>query len=73
MPYFFDLISFRDNTDTFMPHVQGLPYRYNDLFEKQGRYLLTVMVSGDAVKPARLAIRVDCHGNRKAIIARARA
>lgn len=64
IPYFVDLISFRDGTDVFMPHVRGLPFRYNDLFSTRGRYRFTVRVSGDGVKPARARIVVDWAGDR---------
>jgi len=69
VPYFFDLVSFRDGTDVFMPHVEGLPFRYQDIFGKRGTYHFDVIVAGDGVKPAKMRVRIAWDGNRKAIAA----
>jgi hypothetical protein len=69
VPYFVDVVSFRDDTNIFMPHVHGLPFRYSSIFENQGTYLLTIVVSGDGVKPSKTTIRVEWRGDRKALVA----
>lgn len=67
VPYFVDIASFRDGTDVFMPHVKSLPLRYHPIFAAQGQYLLTIVVSGDGVKPGTVKVRIDWRGDRKAI------
>jgi hypothetical protein len=67
VPYFFDLVSFRDGTDVFMPHVEGLPFRYHDIFQARGTYCFDVIVAGDGVKPAKMRVRIVWEGNRKAL------
>jgi len=69
VPYFFDLVSFRDGTDVFVPHVQGLPFRYQDIFRTRGTYHFDVIVAGDGVKPAKMRVRIAWGGDRQALAA----
>jgi hypothetical protein len=58
VPFFVDIFSTRSSSPAFKPQVELIPMRYNELFSTAGVYRLTVLVSGDGVKPARMYLEL---------------
>jgi hypothetical protein len=56
IPQFIDLISSREGEGEITPMLAAHPFRYADLFFATTRYRLTILVSGDGVKPAYLQL-----------------
>ncbi len=56
VPFFVDILSTRPTSLAFKPHVELIPMRYEQLFLTSGTYRLTVLISGDGVKPARIRL-----------------
>jgi hypothetical protein len=58
VPFFVDIFSTRSSSPAFKPQVELIPMRYNELFSTACVYRLTVLVSGDGVKPARMYLEL---------------
>jgi hypothetical protein len=56
VPHFIDIFSTRENAASFHPAIVLTPYRIQPLLTTPGTCRFTVLVTGDSLKPARLAI-----------------
>jgi hypothetical protein len=62
IPQYIDVISTRETSHTIHLHTHLLPFRYEDLFFTTTTYRVTVVVSGDGVSPASIALLFDWNG-----------
>jgi hypothetical protein len=56
IPHFVDVLSTREVAPSFRPEIVFTPYRIQHLFSSPGTYRFTILVTGDALKPAKLSI-----------------
>lgn len=54
---FVDVVILHDNSETYEPAIHFKPDRYGSLFGEQGKFRLTVQVSGENVEP--VFIKID--------------
>jgi hypothetical protein len=62
VPFFVDVISTRSIDRIFRPQIPLFALRYVQLFQTPGTYRLTIVASGDDVKPATLRLVVKWTG-----------
>jgi hypothetical protein len=56
VPHYVDVLSTKDTSNSFHPAIVFTPYRIDGLLAAQGTYLLTILVTGDALKPAQIRL-----------------
>jgi hypothetical protein len=56
VPHFIDVLSTRESSKDFQLHLAFLPHRYQHLLSATETYRLTVLVTGDGLKPAKMSI-----------------
>ena len=66
VPFFVDVVATREVSSSFKPAVQWILFRHEALFGSPGTYRLTVVVSGDGVKPAWIQLAFKWSGDWEA-------
>jgi len=56
VPHFVDVVSTRSISTDFQPEIWPVPYRYVPLFGEHGTFRLTILVSGENIKPVPIRV-----------------